>query len=198
MPEPKLPTPLQRAALMARCWMAHDANWFAVVEASLGTETANRLSRSAAQAQGRFEAREAMRLFALPAVTTLEEYLTLQQLLLGLLAPGVLRHEIEVVDDETCRMRITRCLVHENVVRAGMAERYACGVMARIAGWLQGVGVRYSLGPCLEGCPLGRGDACVYTITVPPRSMLPVAAESAMTDVSHRHDADPSCHPTVR
>jgi len=169
MSEPKLATPLQRAALIARCWMAHDANWFAVVESSLGAETANRLSRSAAQAQGRFEALEVTRIFALPAITTLDEYLTAQELLLGLLAPGVLRHEIEVVDDETCRMRVTRCQVHENVVHRGVAGRYACGVAARIAGWLQGLGLRYALGPSADGCPLGRGEACVYTITVSPR-----------------------------
>jgi hypothetical protein len=171
MPEAKLPTPLQRAALIARCWTAHDAGWFAIAEASLGTETANRFSRSAAQAQGRFEAREAMRLFALQPVAALDDYLTAQELLLGMLAPGVLRHEIEVVDDETCRLRVTRCLAHEQAVQAGAADRRACAVVARIAGWLQGLGARYALNPCAsDGCPLGRGETCAFTITVSSRS----------------------------
>lgn len=163
-PTPALPTPTQRAALLATCWTAHDAHWFAVVAASLGIDAANRLSRAAAQAQGRFEAREVIRLFGLRAVATLDDWLGVQEVFFGLLAPGVLHHDVERVDERTCRIRIDRCRVYERAADAGVADHYACGVAARLAGWLQGLDLGYALGPCNEGCPLARGKPCVYTL----------------------------------
>jgi hypothetical protein len=160
------PTPSQRAALLAACWTAHDANWFAVVAASLGIETANRLSQAAAHAQGRFEAQQVIRLFGLRPVVTLDDWLAVQALLFGLLAPGVVRHDVEYVDEATCRIHVTRCQVHERAAGTGTAPPHACGVAARVAGWLQGLDVGYALGPCYEGCPLARGERCVYTLTL--------------------------------
>lgn len=163
---PATPTPMQRAAFLASCWTAHDAHWFAVVAASLGVETANRLGRAAALTQGRFEARETMRRFGFRSVGTLDDWLAVQELLFGLLAPGVVRHDVEYVDDATCRIRITRCQVHERATENGVAAHYACGLAARIAGWLQGLDLGYALGPDDEGCPLARGERCVFTLTL--------------------------------
>lgn len=163
---PATPTPTQRAAFLASCWTAHDANWFAVVAASLDVETANRLSRAAAHAQGRFEVREATRLFGLGPVTTLDEWLAVQELLFGLLAPNVVRHHVEYVDDATCRIHITRCQVHERAAEHGAATQHTCGVAARIAGWLQGLGLGYALAPEYQSCPLAGNEQCTYTLTL--------------------------------
>ena len=172
------PTPSQRAALLAACWTAHDANWFAVVAASLDVETAKRLARAAAQAQGVFEAREALRLFGLGPVTCLDDWLAVQELLFGLLAPGVVQHHVEYIDDTSCRIHVTRCQVHERAGERGAATTHGCGVAAGVAGWLQGLGLGYALAPEYESCPFARNERCVYTLTL-RRTQVPLPPPAA-------------------
>lgn len=157
----------ERAALLAQCWMSHDEKWFAVVVAAVGIEAANRLSRAAAHAQGKAEAEQVVRALGLPAVAGLDDYLAVQELLIRLLVPGLLDYHLERIDDRTCRIHITRCFAHEHVTHAGIATQYECGIFARLAGWLQALGLRYAMSPCLEGCPKARGGDCVYTIALP-------------------------------
>jgi hypothetical protein len=146
--------------------MSHDAKWFAIVAAALGIEVANRLSRAAAHAQGKSEAEYIVRALGLPAVAGLDDYLAVQDLLIGLLVPELLDYAVERLDDQTCRVHITRCFAHENVTRAGIAAQYECGIFARLAGWLQALGLHYAMSPYRDGCPKARGRECAYTIAL--------------------------------
>jgi hypothetical protein len=165
-------SPDQREAFLLRCWTSHDAKWFAVTTAALGIESANRLSRAAAHAQGKAEATEILRALGLPVIADLADYLAVQEILFDVLTPGLLEHEIERLDDRRCRIRIRRCVVSEAITQIGVAGRYECSVFARLAGWLQALDQRYVMGSCPEGCPLTRGGDCVFTIALGARSAV--------------------------
>ena len=62
----------EREALLIKCWMSHDARWFAAAAQECGLEVANRLNQTAAHEIGKVEARRIARALQLPPVTALD------------------------------------------------------------------------------------------------------------------------------
>jgi hypothetical protein len=153
----------EREALLVRCWLSHDARWFMAVAQAFGLEAASRLNQTAAHEEGRAEARRVVRALGLGPVTTLDDWLTVQEALGSLLTPDLFDYQVVPIGDGAYELRIERCFAHENVTRAGVADSYECGILPRITGWLEALGVKYELTPAPTKCLKAQGYACVYT-----------------------------------
>ena len=162
--------PAEREALLIKCWMSHDARWFAAAVLAGGMELANRLNRMAAREEGKAEVRRIAGALALPPVRSVDDWLLVQEVLIGLLGPDLLDYRVSTPDRTACRVDVARCFAHENAVRAGIADQYECGIFARVAGWLDGLGLAHELRPALGTCLKAQGSACAYTITLAPRA----------------------------
>lgn len=156
-------SPSDREALLIKCWMSHDARWFMAVAREFGMEVANRLNQTAAHEVGKVEAQRIARALRLPPVTTLDDYLVVQEAFIGLLGPDLLDYRVSKVSDTACQVHVRRCFAFENAARAGVAGEYACGIFARLTGWLEGLGVAYEAPPLGE-CLKAQGRECVYTL----------------------------------
>ena len=153
----------EREALLIKCWMSHDARWFMAVAQAFGLEAAGRLNQVASHEEGKVEARRLMRALGLPTVATLEDYLLLQETIIGLLGPELLDYQVVSNGDDSFEVRIQRCFAHENVARAGVADTYECGIFARVTGWLEAAGLKYEMTPQLGKCQKAAGRECVYS-----------------------------------
>lgn len=165
----------EREALLIKCWMSHDARWFMAVASEYGLEVANRLNRIAAHELGKAEAQRIVRALRLEPVTTLDDYLRVQEVLISLLGPDLLDYGVTRVSATACRVQVRRCFAHENAVRAGIADRFECGVFARVTGWLDALGLPHETDPAPGRCLTAHGQACVYAITVVPEPPSPGA-----------------------
>ena len=159
-------SPSEREALLIKGWMSHDARWFMAVAREYGMEAANRLNRIAARAIGKVDAQRIVRALGLPPVTSADDYLLAQEVMIGLLGPEMLDYRVTKVGDSTFRIDVQRCFAHDNAVRAGIAEQYECGIFERIAGWLEVLGFAYEIDPPLGKCLKAQGRECGYTITL--------------------------------
>ena len=153
----------EREALLVKCWMSHDARWFTAVAAEFGLETANRLNKIAVHEAGKAEARRIARALQLPPVRGVDDYLVMQELLISLLGPHLLDYGITSAGDNAFQISVERCFAHEQVVRAGVAEAYDCGIFPRVTGWLETLGLKYELAPSLGRCLKAQGRDCAYT-----------------------------------
>lgn len=160
--------PAEREALLVKCWMSHDARWFAAAALEGGMALANRLNRMAAREVGRVEARRIAGVLDLPPVRSVEDWIVVQETLIGLLGPDLIDYRVSKEGERACRMSIERCFAHEQVTRAGMAAEYECGIFERVAGWLDALGVPHELAPALGRCLKAQGRECAYTITLSP------------------------------
>jgi hypothetical protein len=156
----------EREQLLVKCWMSHDARWYMAAAKQFGMEAANRLNQAAVHDAGAAEAQRIVRALKLPAPRTLDEYLTVQRAIIDLLGPDLLDYEVCVLDEHTYRLHVERCFAYENVSRAGVAAEYECGVVARMMGWLDGLGLKYELSPRLGKCLKAEGRECIYTIAL--------------------------------
>src|SRR3972149_5260001 len=137
----------EREALLIKCWMSHDARWFMAVAQAFGLEAASRLNQVASHEEGKVEARRLMRALQLPPVATLDDYLLLQETIIGLLGPELLDYQVVTTGDDSFQIRIQRCFAHESVARAGVADLYECGIFSRVTGWLDASGLKDEMTP---------------------------------------------------
>jgi hypothetical protein len=165
----------ERESLLIRCWMSHDARWFNAVAAAFGLEAANRLNQVAAREIGRVEARRVARALDLPAAADADGYLRAQEAVIGLLGPDLLDYRLERPAADRFDIVVERCFAYDNVVRAGVAAGYDCGVFARIKGWLDALAPGYTLSPELGRCLKAQGLECRHqiAITAPQASAAP-------------------------
>ncbi|HLB26700.1 MAG TPA: DUF6125 family protein [Dehalococcoidia bacterium] len=153
----------EREALLVRCWMSHDARWFMAVAQAYGLEAAGRLNQVASHEEGKAEAHRIMRVLGIPPSETADDYLLLQETIIGLLGPELLEYQVVSAGDDSFEVRVQRCFAHENVARAGVADTYECGIFARVTGWLEAAGLKYEMTPSLGKCHKAAGRECVYS-----------------------------------
>jgi hypothetical protein len=158
-------SPSDREALLIKNWMSHDARWFMAVAAEFGMQVTNRLNQRAAHEVGTVEARRIVRALGLPPVTTLDDYLLVQEVLIGLLGPDLLDYRVTKAGDNAFRIHVGRCFAHDNAARAGVAGGLACGIFARVTGWLEALGLAYDAEPGLDACLMARGEECIHTVS---------------------------------
>lgn len=158
-----------REAILVKSWMSHDARWFNAVAREFGIEAANRVNQAAARDAARVEAQRARRDHAVgPASNAGECVRALDELVSLLGGRTLLEYEAAVRDPSTFSLTVHRCFAHENVTRAGIAERYDCGIFARVEGWLEGLGCAHRVEPALKGCLKAQGAPCVHRVQVQP------------------------------
>jgi hypothetical protein len=169
-------SPSEREALLIRCWISHDARWYMAVARECGMRFVNRLNQIAAHEIGKVEIRRVVHALQLPSVTTVDDYLLTQEVLLGLFGPDLIDYHVIKLGDDAYQIHVRRCFANENAVRADIAEHYECGVFARVTGWLEALGLEYEMTPSLGRCLKVEGRECVYSfsLTVESSSGVPV------------------------
>jgi hypothetical protein len=51
------------------------------------------------------------------------------------------------------------------VKQLGVLDRYQCGIMERICGWFDGLGIKYSVSPPMAGCMMHTDGKCFRDFT---------------------------------
>ena len=168
----------QREALLIKCWMSHDARWFMAVAQEYGVRVTNHINQIAAHEVGKVEARRVFRALQLPPVKTLDDFLVAQEIFIGLLGPDLLEYGVNKVSESSYQVNVKRCFAHQNAERAGIIDRYECGIFARVTGWLEGLGLTYESNPPLGRCLKDQGRECIYHITLGVGSSKPYGVKA--------------------
>src|SRR3990170_4925433 len=115
------------------------------------------------QPQLRERANRIMPTLQIPPSETADDYLLLQETIIGLLGPELLEYQVVSTGDDAFQIRIQRCFAHENVARAGVADLHECGIFSRVTGWLDASGLKYEMTPPLGKCQKTQGQECSYS-----------------------------------
>jgi hypothetical protein len=150
-----------REELLRRTWYWHDARWFAAVAAEFGIGAANRINRGIVRALGQTEMRRLMRALATEHVGGVGEALHLFEAGRDLFVPAsLIESSVRAAGDTAYDVAIARCFIHDNIVRAGIADLYECAVFDRIAGWHDAWGLPLVDEPAAGGCAMAAGRTC--------------------------------------
>jgi hypothetical protein len=98
-------------------------------------------------------------------VATLEDFRSLFEAAWDVVKADFMKSGFSVPVRNILRGDFERCFAYEGIKRIGAIEGYQCGIFERIYGWFDGMGLKYSVFPQVEGCMMHTDGRCFREIT---------------------------------
>ena len=150
--------------LLCKCWMTHDAVWFANALFSHGIGEANRLNRAAIKSMVDIELGRFLRAMNLTSnqVRRFEGFKAFFQSVQELLIPDFMNVMIgfEAPDTLLWRFNEKGCFAYNGVKRLKVEDRYQCGVLYRIQCWLIYLDIPFEMSPAPRTCLMAEQGSC--------------------------------------
>jgi hypothetical protein len=144
-------------------WMTHDAMWFAGVMQEFGAEKANQINKGAVKAMAGIEIKRIMKLMGKQkdaVITTFEELGEIIDSTYKLIQPEFMKLYYGFPEKNIFRGGFHQCFAHDGVSQIGLIDVYQCGIVMRVQGWFEGLGVRYEMTPAINGCLMHQNGKC--------------------------------------
>jgi len=154
----------QLKEILIKNWMTHDAMWFYHCLTDCGIEKTNEINRAAARAMGIIEIRRIQKLLGMQKMATLEDVKSLLEAAWDVVKADFMKASFGLPSRNVLRGDFERCFAYEGITRIGVIEQYQCGIFERIYGWFDGIGVKYSVSPQVEGCMMHAEGRCFREI----------------------------------
>lgn len=146
--------------LLVRCWMTHDAMWFANALKEVGIETANRLNLGAIRSLAPIEVRRILRALGIDEVEDPDRLKLFLEGTMQLVGGDFMAFEWNWRPDGSLCVDVERCFAHEGITRLGAIEQYQCGIFERICAWLDALGIDYDIAPAEKRCMMHFEGRC--------------------------------------
>jgi hypothetical protein len=153
--------------LLTKGWLTHDAMWLYHCFQECGMETANRINSAAIQSMSAIEIQRIKKVLGLPKVYRVKAFDELVEVMDGafaLIKGDFMKFTFSATAKNFVHWQWENCFAYEGVSALGAIDQYQCGIMARVEGWLQGLGVPYTLKPTINGCLMHRHGQCAGDI----------------------------------
>lgn len=157
---------------LAKGWLTHDGMWFYNTCRTAGIEQANMLNRAAIRSMAPMEIQRTMKILGITRkdIITFDDLTDFMLKALALLMPGSIIGQFTTTMPEPNVMRWEwregECFAYKGVKLIGCIDRYACGVIYRIACWLDVLGFEYRIEPGIDSCMMHEKGYCRGDIIV--------------------------------
>jgi hypothetical protein len=152
--------------LLTKCWMTHDAMWFGHCVEDCGIEKANRINRAAVKSMAKVEVRRLMKVLDVQSIEDMGQLRSFLDAAVSLIRADFMKFQPSFPSENTYRWDMPECFAYEGVSRIGVIDQYRCGIFSRLEGWLEGIGVRYSAEPAIDGCMMHSHGHCYREFTI--------------------------------
>lgn len=155
--------------LLCKCWMTHDAMWFAHALFTHGIDEANRLNRAAIKSMVDVEIERLIKAMNLERdhVRSFEGFKAFFQSVQELLIPDFMNVAIgfEAPDALLWQFNEKGCFAYNGVKRLKVENHYQCGVLYRIQCWLNCVDIPFEMSPSPQTCLMAEQGYCRGRVT---------------------------------
>lgn len=149
--------------LLSKNWLTHDAMWYGNSMIELGPEMANKLNKKAARLMAIIEIKRIMKLMGKPKDVTIKTFDELTEILetaFLTVKTSFLTFDFSFPEKNVLRGCFTECFAHDGVKKYGIIDNYECGIVERVKGWLESLGVTYKMTPDFKGCLMHQNGIC--------------------------------------
>ena len=149
--------------LFSKNWLTHDAMWYGICMQELGPEKANQLNKKAVRLMAAIEMKRIMKLMDKPRDVTIKSFQELAEIIetaFLLVQTSFLTFDFSFPERNLLCGRFNECFAHDGVKKAGMIANYECGIVERVKGWLDSLGVTYNMTPDFRGCLMHQNGIC--------------------------------------
>lgn len=150
--------------LLSKNWMTHDAMWFLHTYQQVGIEKANKINLAAIDAMCAFEARRLKRAlgFENEQFDTFQSVADFMKQSFDLIRADFMTFSWTAPETNILQWEWEKdsCFAYEGMTRIGVLDRYQCGIIRRMEGWIRSLEVDYRIEPQIEKCIMPEKGAC--------------------------------------
>ena len=155
-------TKTQIRELFSKNWLTHDAMWYDSCLQALGPEKANQLNKGAVRMMAGIEIRRILKLMGKPKGFTAGSYAELAEIIdtaFRLVQTDFMRFDFSFPEKNLLRGQFKDCFAYNGVKKFGLIDAYDCGIVERVKGWLDALGVSYTATE-ISGCLMHQRGEC--------------------------------------
>ena len=150
--------------LFSKNWLTHDAMWYGSCVQEVGPEKANRLNKTAVRLMAGIEIKRFIKLMGKEKGYNVRTFSELEEIIdtaFRLVQTNFMTFDFSFPEKNLLRGQFNKCFAFEGVSKFGMIESYDCGIIERVKGWLDSLGVGYKVTPEFEGCLMHQNGQCI-------------------------------------
>lgn len=150
--------------LFSKNWLTHDAMWYGLAMQELGPEKGNYLNQAAARLMGSFEIKRFLKIMGKPEQETIHTFDELRLIIdtaFQFVQTSFMKFDYGFPEKNLLSGKFNDCFAYNGVKRFGNIEAYECGIIERVKGWVDGLGVAYEISPNFKGCLMHQQGACI-------------------------------------
>jgi hypothetical protein len=143
-------------------WMTHDAMWLYHCMQELGPEKANKINMAAVRSMSFIEIKRISKLMDRnsESVQTFDELKDIIDTTYKLIQPEFMKLYYGFPEKNLFKGGFHECFAYEGMKKFGMVGVYQCGILERVKGWYDGLGVKYEMFPEISGCLMHSRGKC--------------------------------------
>jgi hypothetical protein len=147
---------------LIKCWMTHDAMWFYHCLQAFGIEKTNTVNLAAVRSMATVEIRRVMKLIGMEKkqIHTFRELLAVVEGAFAVGKADFMLFDYAVPKENVLQWNMRQCFAHDGIAQIGAIGEYQCGILERIKGWFDGMGVSYTTVPEIKGCLMHTQGSC--------------------------------------
>ena len=153
--------------LFSKNWLTHDAMWYGSCVQELGSDKANQLNKGAVRMMAGIEIKRILKLMGLPKDYMIKNFDDLSEVIetaFDVVQTRFMKFDFSFPEKNLLRGRFSECFAYEGVKQFGMIDKYDCGIVERVKGWLDGLGVTYNMTPDFTGCLMHQNGECLVDL----------------------------------
>jgi hypothetical protein len=151
--------------ILIKNWMTHDAMWFYNCLQECGIERTNKINKAAVRAMGMIEIKRIKKAAGMEKVENFEDLKSLVKIAFQTLTGDFMDFTYSFPSENRLHGEWKNCFAYSGIKQMGVIDQYQCGIMERIYAWLDGLGLKYSVTPQVEGCMMHTDGKCYRDIT---------------------------------
>ncbi len=146
--------------LLIKGWMTHDAMWFYNCLQECGMEATNKINRQAVRMMSMIEARRITKAMGMDKVLTFNDLVKVFEEGADLIKARFMDFHLVYPEKNILTWEMPSCFAYDGIKKIGAIDAYECGIIERLLGWLDALGVSYELSPAGRKCMMHEKGSC--------------------------------------
>lgn len=144
-------------------WLTHDAMWFFHCLNECSIEQVNRINRAAVKSMAAIEIQRILKLMKKEkgSIRTFDELKEIIDSTYKLITPAFMDMFYDFPEKNVFRGGFNNCFAYDGIKKMGVINEYRCGVVVRIQGWIEALGVKYHMEPDVSECLMHKNGKCI-------------------------------------
>ena len=156
--------------LLNKCWMCHDGFWFFHTVQQIGINHANSINQAAIRSLAPLEIARIRKYLRLKkdGIENFQEFKDFFLKASELFIPDFMNATLSFPEENVLHWEFKpkECFAYNGMQRIGVIEGYECGVIYRIACWVESLGIKFEVNPKIQRCCMIDSPYCSGNFTV--------------------------------